>query len=421
MRYAGRPSGRPIEAAFPAQGYMPMRWTITKLTAIAVVALGGVALAGSLFGRDKTPEPAPEPAPEVELAPPAPPAAEAPPMFPEGLPVAIQETPPGLANLSAQGCNACHWQAHDAWNQSPHAVAWSDPVFQEAVDRVGGSTSCRSCHLPLANQHPRLAAGYVDGDLARPSLKPNELWDPTLMAEGVSCAACHVRDGTVVSTRAAPGAPHPVAVSAELGESSFCATCHQLTWPGAEQPFYNTFGEWSASAYAEAGVGCKDCHMPAEAGPAIATRYAARPTHSFVADTGRALSLLLELEESEIQRGSEYTVTVRIQNTGAGHHVPTGSPFKQYRVEALLLDAEGEPLAPTGSLDLGRTVSDGPPWDILADSRIPAGGEIRFAHSFTVSQRAAAQRAELVVRVVHASAGESPPVLTERRLALPVL
>ncbi len=403
---------------------MSMRWTISKLTAIAVFVLGGVAFAGSLFGRDKDEAPAADaPAAEApaDLPPAPPPAPAAPALFPDGLPVAIQKTPEGLANLSAQGCNACHWQAHDAWRDSPHADAWSDPVFAEAIERVGGSTSCRSCHLPLANQHPRLAAGYVDGDLARPSMQDNALWDPTLMAEGVTCATCHVREGTVVSTRAAPGAPHPVAVSAELGESSFCATCHQLTWPGAETPFYDTFGEWSASAYAEAGVGCKDCHMPMEAGPAIATRYAARPTHSFVADTARALSLLLELGAPEIQRGTDMTVTVRIQNTGAGHHVPTGSPFKRYRVEALLVDKEGKTLAPTGSIELGRTVSAGPPWDILSDNRVPPGGEVLLQHQFNVSQRVPAQTAELVVRVVHASAGEPAPVLTERRLAVPVL
>ena len=208
---------------------MSMRWTISKLTAIAVFVLGGVAFAGSLFGRDKDEAPAADaPAAEApaDLPPAPPPAPAAPALFPDGLPVAIQKTPEGLANLSAQGCNACHWQAHDAWRDSPHADAWSDPVFAEAIERVGGSTSCRSCHLPLANQHPRLAAGYVDGDLARPSMQDNALWDPTLMAEGVTCATCHVREGTVVSTRAAPGAPHPVAVSAELGESSFCATCH---------------------------------------------------------------------------------------------------------------------------------------------------------------------------------------------------
>ncbi len=342
-------------------------------------------------------------------------------MFADGLPVALQATPEGLANLSAQGCNACHWQAHDAWANSPHAVAWSNPQFQEAIARVGGSTSCRSCHLPLANQHPRLAAGYVDGDLARPSLQDNPLWDPTLMSEGVTCAACHVREGKVISTRPAPGAPHPVAVSAELGESTFCATCHQLTWPGAEQPFYNTYGEWQASSYAAAGVGCKDCHMPTEAGPAIASRYAARPTHSFVADTGRALSLLLELSAPEAQRGSDLQVTVRIQNTGAGHSVPTGSPFRKYRVEALLVDKDDKPLAPTGSLDLGREVSAGPPWDIVSDNRVPAGGELMFTHTFNVSQKASAQQGELVVRVVHISAGENPPVLTEQRLAIPIL
>ena len=71
-----------------------------------------------------------------------------------------------------------HYAAHDAWAGTPHETAWADPGFNEAIRRVGGSTACRSCHLPLANQHGQLAAGYIKGDVTRPDLKPNPVWDP---------------------------------------------------------------------------------------------------------------------------------------------------------------------------------------------------------------------------------------------------
>jgi hypothetical protein len=55
-----------------------------------------------MFGKKDIPEPvvAPE-APVAELVVALPPAPEAAPLFPEGLPVALQETFDGLANLSA--------------------------------------------------------------------------------------------------------------------------------------------------------------------------------------------------------------------------------------------------------------------------------------------------------------------------------
>ena len=389
---------------------------------------GGAALAGGLFGNKSEPEPADDAAPAtVEPAKPAaPPAPEAAPLFPEGLPVALQQTPEGLANLSAQGCNACHWQAHDEWSGTPHASAWTDDAYQEAIARAGGTTACKTCHLPLANQHNRLAAGYVGGDLSRPNLVDNDIWDATLMAEGVTCAACHVRDGMVISTRAAPDAPHPVAVSAELHSPEMCATCHQLTWPGADRPFYDTYGEWKASAYAQAGITCQECHMPATAGASAASRFAAQPSHRFDADLDRALSVLFDLDTPDVQRGSPFPVRIRLQNTGAGHHVPTGSPFKRYRVRVLIEDAAGEPLTGAAELDLARDIGGEPPWPTLADNRIPPGGEVALEHVFEVAQKKAAQRAILVVRVesVVPSGDGTPGVATpllERRLPVNVL
>lgn len=399
-----------------------MRWTIPRTLAIVALLFGGFAVAGSLFKKKSgDDEPTADPPPAEAEAVAAPPAPTAPPLFEGALPVPVQKVPEGLANLSAQGCNACHFDAHDAWAASGHAGAWGDDALQDAMDRAGGATACRSCHLPLTSQHARVAAGYIEGDLARPDLKLNPGWDPTLTTEGVTCAACHVRDGVVVATRAAPGAPHPVAVSTELGSPELCAACHQLTWPEADKPFYDTYGEWKATAYAEAGVGCVDCHMPLKAGLATATRFAASPSHRFDADLRRGLSVLLDLAKPEVQRGELFEVTVHLQNTGAGHHVPTGSPFKVVRVSVELLDADGEELASAGTLELGRTVADGPPWRTLSDTRIPAGGELKFRHQFEVAQRAAAQRAQLRVvarRVVGQTVSE-PLVL--RTMPIPVL
>ncbi len=404
----------------------PSRWHIYRSVAFFAVLSSGAAVAGGLFGKEKI-----EPAEEATIETPpvvveAPAAPEAPALFPDGLPVALEQTPEGLANLSAQGCNACHWQAHDEWADTPHATAWSDPEFREALARVGNTTACRSCHLPLANQHDRLAAGFIGGDFTRPQMVENKIWDATLMAEGVTCAACHVREGVVISTRAAPDAPHPVAVSNELHTSTMCAQCHQLTWPGADRPFYDTYGEWEASAYAQAGISCQECHMPATPGASAASRFAARPSHAFPAKLSRGLSVLFDLETPSAQRGSAFPVRVRLQNTGAGHHIPTGSPFKSYRVSMVIEDEDGKPLVSPAELLLGRTISTAPPWTTLEDNRIPAGGEMAFEHTFEISQKKAAQPATLVVRlerVVPGGDGDflaSPPLLT-RRLPITVL
>jgi len=382
---------------------------------LIVLAGGGWALAGfPIFGTKKDAD-LPPPALQAEAPVKGP---EAPLLFKDGLPVAIEKTPEGLANVSAQSCNACHFQAHEDWSDSAHATAWSNDVFQEALARAGNSTACSQCHLPLANQHARLAAGYIEGDLARPNLQPNPIWDATLMSEGVTCAACHVRDGMIIGTRAIPDAPHPVAVSEELGTSAACATCHQMTWEGADQPFYDTYREWEGSAYAKAGVRCQDCHMPARAGMATASRFAASPGHDFTAETGRAVSVLVKLQAPEIQRGQATPVEITIQNTGAGHHFPTGSPFKPYTVIAELVDASGKLLTKPFTHILARTVENQSPWKTLSDNRIPAGGEVKLSHSFTVDHRKKAGAATLRIRIGRERKEEPAPTVQEIRLEL---
>jgi len=388
------------------------RSTIFRSLLFLVLAGGSWVFAGFPLPGKKAGKTAPdaEPAPAIANAP------AAPPLFGEGLPVAIEQTPEGLANISAQSCNACHFQAHEDWSGSAHAKAWANDTFQEALARAGHSTACSQCHLPLTNQHARLAAGYIDGDLARPNLQTNDIWDATLMSEGVTCAACHVRDGMIIGTRPIQGAPHPIAVSDELGTSAACATCHQMTWEGADQPFYDTYREWEGSAYAKAGVRCQDCHMPPRAGMATASRFAASPGHDFTAEIARAVSVLVKLDTPELQRGQAFPVEIRVQNTGAGHHFPTGSPFKPYTVIAEIVDSNGKLMAKPFTHLLARAVEDVSPWKTLSDNRIPAGGEVTLSHSFTVDHRKKPGAGLLRIRIGRELKNHPAPVIQEIRI-----
>lgn len=386
------------------------------ILAMLPIAAAGVALARGKKAVEEPPPPPPVEAAPAEAPPPAPAAPTAPPLFAEGLPVTISALPPGLPSLSAQGCNACHWAAHDTWAGSAHARAGESAAFRDAVRTVGRSTTCVQCHLPVAAQHDQLAAGYVDGDLARPRLQANASFDATLRAEGVTCVACHVRGETVIGTRPAPDAPHPVAVSAELSSSDLCATCHQLSWPGGDRPFYDTWGEWKASAYAKAGVGCADCHMAPVAGVALGGSDGSLPSHTMDADPRRALSVLVKVGAATIQRGQPVLVEVTLQNTGAGHSFPTGNPFKQARVDLVLVDAAGKDLAPAFSTTLARKVETTAPYKTLSDNRLPAGGTTKLSTTFTPNVKGAAGHGALEVRLLH---GGAPIVL--QRIGLDVL
>lgn len=115
-----------------------------QIRTIAALSLP-IAAIGIAVARGRKDEAVPEP-PAPSVAPPAEPAAgpAAPALFAAGLPVVLAALPAGLASLSAQGCNACHYAAHDTWQHSAHADAWVSPRFQAAWRSAGESTACVS-------------------------------------------------------------------------------------------------------------------------------------------------------------------------------------------------------------------------------------------------------------------------------------
>ena len=383
---------------------------VASAAAILGTAAVGIALARGRKGDDPGASGVTSESSDVADAPSAPPlptAVPAPALFPTGtgpaLPVAVDVLPPGLASLSAQGCNACHAAAHDTWATSRHGNAWSDPIFQAAMASVEDSTLCQSCHLPIRNQHDQLANGYVDGALSRPLMVANPAFDAGLRGEGVTCAACHVRtlpDGsaTVLGTRSSPNSPHPVTVTNELQTPEFCATCHEVTWPGADQPYYATYSEWKASGWSAAGVTCQGCHMAPTTGARVPGSNGIGPAHTFAADPARALSALVRMPGT-VHRNEAFDLSLTLQNTGAGHSLPTGNPANVAMITVALVDSAGKDLAPAWSQTFSRVVDTASPYKTLSDNRIAAGGQAAASHRFTPSVKGAPGLGFLEVRL----------------------
>ena len=319
--------------------------------------------------------------------------------------VPFQEVPDSLPSLSAQSCNACHGPVVEQWRESGHGQAWHSPLYQEALEGAGEPTYCLRGHLPLQNQRAELVRGYDENALSKPRLDPNPRFDPTLRAEGVTCAACHVRDGVVYGPRTLrpDESPHPVYHHPDLVQPVTCAACHQLAWPGTEeQPLYNTYREWEESPWAVAGVGCSDCHMPLTVGPVSGSRFAAHRSHDVRgsdddAMLARAFTVQLSPVPPELQRGTELPIQVTVMNTGAGHHVPTGNPHAWIEVRIHADGVEGMEAEPA-SWPLRRQVDLEGEHEAGEDTRIPAGGVATFDYLVTPGKKTTAP-ADLRVEV----------------------
>lgn len=327
-------------------------------------------------------------------------------LWTEDLPFPVGEVPEALGSLSAQNCSACHIGAHSSWEVGSHASsARSEPwrtVAHEAAD-----PQCSSCHLPLAEQWDEW-----NGDA-------NPRFSATLATEGVTCATCHVRDGAVIAGRPGVQAPHPTKWSPQLGESSMCASCHQLEVQGAERPLYDTFGEWTRSPQGKAGVTCQACHS----GPGASTAQLGSD-HGPHARRGAGLTALIEVASLDVVRGGEPVLgLVRLQNTGAGHHIPTGSPFAGLRIRAAIeIGTDKGPWRSEELVhDLVQTISAEPPYTQTEDTRLAAGEEREVALSLSLPADAPPGKAELVLTISRTSRGTLvEPAVREQRLRLRV-
>jgi len=237
------------------------------------------------------------------------------------------------------------------------------------LDFPATAGNCAACHAPVA----AIDAPY--------STDPNAV--AGVEGEGVACDFCHkVWD---VRLDPATGLPYPNAsgtlsydfrrppqghqffagplddvapgedtYSPLQRQSQFCAPCHYgAFW---DTLVYNSYGEWLASPYSDAGSGqtCQDCHMP----PRGAAHFALADCGGLERDPATIYSHRMPgaSDESLLQNavdmratarleGDRITVRVDVTNDRTGHHVPTDSPLRQLILLVQATDEGGQPLA----------------------------------------------------------------------------
>jgi hypothetical protein len=302
-------------------------------------------------------------------------------------PVSTAQIPEPLDTLRAEECATCHQEAFDEWSTTIHSQAWTDPYFQVDFVFDGSQQICKNCHTPLDRQQEHLVLGFRDKEKWDPILAPNPDFDPVLQHEGVTCAACHLREGKILGPYGSDAAPHPVR-KLESG-NEICANCHVV---GGERwdTFYRfppcgTVAEIRATggtgqdretapspgASGEillpdlAALGCVECHMP--------------------------------LTERPVIEGDEPRLTLTITNVGAAHYLPTGTPDRHLTVSLRLLDGNGDVLDETNHT-LKRTIMWRPFIIDLWDTRLPRNQPRTYDIEFSAAGKSAPAAVEAVVR-----------------------
>ncbi len=276
-------------------------------------------------------------------------------------------------------CAECHNKMHGEWTESAHARAATGPLYRKMRDHAGAAgAGCDDCHAPLAKR-----------------LRPNDL----VVAEGVTCEACHnikavevkrTGAGYDLSLGRVKYGPlcdakdhyfHRMGCSPLHTEATICAGCHHYYRPlpgGGELPVFTEYDEWNEGPYQARE--CQSCHMPSSRAE-VADGHGVRDDVSHHGWLGskrdlRARALAASAVVTEV--GGKLHVEARVENVGAGHHVPTGLPERRIIVRVTALAAGGARHA-TAEHGFGRLLVDaaGKPAPfytavrVAADERIP--------------------------------------------------
>lgn len=221
-------------------------------------------------------------------------------------------------------CKSCHPAIWREWENSMHAKAWVDEIYQEIANQVEDrETKCDGCHAP----QPVLITGV--GEIPKLRSKQRE--------SGVSCLVCHLD---------AEGAMHGPPASAETyfhanvtdpiytAPTRLCSTCHgQPTVPEHDQ-----VSSFLKSKFAEGDKSCATCHMP------VVNRL--QSTASYESIKGRKHTWRGSRSVAQLRRAATLDLEITAERVNVklrsktGHILPGGT-LRTIILEAKLLSSEG--------------------------------------------------------------------------------
>ncbi len=293
--------------------------------------------------------------------------------------IPFQQVPDGLTSLKAESCGQCHREIYEEWKTSIHSQAYQDPFFHAYWTKDKHIWVCLNCHAPLENQQPTLVKDIPRGRVEKAHQEPNPNFDAEYQQEGVTCAACHVRDGVVLGPFDDSAAPHPTKFDLSFRTTDICYRCHNVVSGPAQ--FYNvgpcgTYAEYEGKfLMKERGFICQSCHMPeidrpvAENGPIRRGRqHLWRGGHD-PDMVKRAVAIQVAATPSIPNPGEDFTITLTLVNAGAGHKIPTGDPDRHFTVEFEMLDRNGARIAQQHDT-MGRWIMWQPAIVELYDNRL---------------------------------------------------
>jgi hypothetical protein len=186
-----------------------------------------------------------------------------------------------------------------------------------------------------------------------------------LQKEGITCAVCHVRNGTVIGPFGNTNAPHPVKKDLSQLSVDSCLKCHNASADLTDTLVcrFTTGEEWRSSSYPARGQDCVTCHMPEVKRPLVNTEgFSQRKVrrHSwrgsgiakFLGQEEEAkdfymsgFNIRIETPKTAYDAEEMVKASIHLKNAYAGHFLPTGDVEYFYIINMNARDEEDRIIA----------------------------------------------------------------------------
>jgi nitrate reductase cytochrome c-type subunit len=321
--------------------------------------------------------------------------------------IPYQKVPQGLSSLKAESCGSCHTEIYKEWKASMHADAYKDPFFHAYWTKDNHSWVCLNCHAPLENQQPTVIKSIPRERVERAVQEPNPDYDAEYQQEGVTCAACHLRDGVILGPFEDSAAPHPTKFDPNFRTAQLCYRCHSVV--GGPAQFYNggpcgTYAEYEGGYYMkQRQFICQSCHMPEIDRPAAVDSPIRRGRQHLWRGghdpemVKSAVAVQVTADPALPKPGDDLTVTLTLMNSGAGHKLPTGDPDRHFTVEFIVTDRDNKILKEQSDT-MGRWIMWQPAIIELYDNRLLPLATRDYRFSYRVPQEVAGLNLKVRVR-----------------------
>ncbi len=147
-------------------------------------------------------------------------------------------------------------------------------------------------------------------------------------------------------------------------QSEYCSSCHQHQNEHG-MPFMDTYREWEASVYNEAGIECQTCHMKPDVGhgegtfvngdaekfwtPVESRDKSTVKRHDFLGGAEEMVRNAATLSIEAVADTSRLMVKVAVKNVSAGHHLPSGITIRNMLLLVTAVTSNGDILTYTGT------------------------------------------------------------------------